>query len=145
MTYEDFLDSKVATPADFNIGGVRVSDADMDFSNVSDEMLCLKGIAKIKIDLQDAEKRSAAEGLDLSIPADKATYLERLKERAIGLSGSTIDMAVYIGKPSWNFKKGVGGDPVAKAGKEIDKVSDEQELLALEKKVQDRLKALAKK
>jgi len=144
MNYEDFKSSGLISPADFNIGGVRVSNAEMDYSGVSDEMLALKGIAKIRIDLQDAEKRTAAEGLDLDDVKDKNTYLERLKERAIGLSGSTIDMAVYIGKPSWNFQKGVGGDPVKKAGKEIDKVSDEQALLDLQAKIDARLEALKK-
>lgn len=144
MNYEDFKSSGLISPTDFNIGGIRVSNAEMDYSGVSDEMLALKGIAKIRIDLQDAEKRAAAEGLDPKNASDKATYLERLKDRAIELSGTTIDMAVYIGKPSWNFQKGVGGDPVAQANKAIDKVSDEQELLDLQAKVEAKLKALKK-
>jgi len=150
MNYQDFLDSKVATSADFNIGGVRVSDAEMDFSNVSDEMLCLKGIAKIKIDLQDAEKRAAAEatkleGLSLNDEKGKNFYSESLKARATELSGTTIDMSTYIGKPSWNFKKGVGGDPVAKASKEIEKMSNEDDLLAMQLRIDEKLKALGKK
>ena len=143
MNYDDFISTKLVEPADFNIGGVRVTGASLDFSNVSDEQVVNKGIRKVIIDLQDAAKRTARGELKDIKGADKAEYDRNLNQLAEDYSGATIDMAEFAGsKAKWDFQKGVGGDPVKKANAAIDKVSDADELLALQKKVEDRLAAL---
>ena len=143
MNYDDFISTKLVEPADFNIGGVRVTGASLDFSNVSDEQVVNKGIRKVIIDLQDAAKRSAKGELKDIKGADKAEYDRNLNQLAEDYSGATIDMAEFAGsKAKWDFQKGVGGDPVKKATNAIGKISNEADLLDLQKRVEDQLKAL---
>ena len=143
MNYDDFISTKLVEPADFNIGGVRVTGASLDFSNVSDEQIVNKGIRKVIIDLQDAAKRTAKGELKDIKGADKAEYDRNLNQLAEDYSGATIDMAEFAGsKAKWDFQKGVGGDPVKKATNAIGKIDSKADLLDLQKRVEDQLKAL---
>lgn len=114
--------------ADFNIGGKRVSEAILNFENVSEEQIILAGIGKILIDLQNQAKNECSADLptDRSKWSDteKARYADRLVKLAASFSKSQIDMAEYCPERNWNFRKGESAAPLARAKKNSEKLTE---------------------
>lgn len=136
------LSKIVIKPADFNIGGERVSGASLDFSGISAESLMYSGSCHILIMLQNYEKTAA-----IKRSGDKskgAAYQAEMKSRAKALSGASIDMEPFAPTPDWDWTKGPSTrlPAIEKAQAAMKQVTDKAELLALQKELQAQLKNL---